>query len=92
MGELTVRETFDFAARCMGAGTKKGTPGSSVLQLLKLLAFTHLLPLCICLHLLPAVSSHRFLLLPTLLRKDSLDPALAACWQISAAWRPWRHC
>ena len=22
MGELTVRETFDFAARCMGAGTK----------------------------------------------------------------------
>ena len=25
MGELTVRETFDFAARCMGTGTKKGT-------------------------------------------------------------------
>lgn len=26
MGELTVRETFDFAARCMGAGTKAGEP------------------------------------------------------------------
>ena len=29
MGELTVRETFDFAARCMGAGTKKGELGAS---------------------------------------------------------------
>ena len=26
MGELTVRETLDFAARCMGAGTKAGEP------------------------------------------------------------------
>ena len=25
MGELTVRETLDFAARCMGAGTKAGS-------------------------------------------------------------------
>lgn len=24
IGEMTVRETFDFAARCQGAGTKKG--------------------------------------------------------------------
>ena len=24
MGELTVNETFDFAARCMGSATKKG--------------------------------------------------------------------
>lgn len=26
MGELTVNETFDFAARCMGSATKKGAP------------------------------------------------------------------
>ena len=26
IGELTVRETFDFAARCQAAGTKKRTP------------------------------------------------------------------
>lgn len=24
IGEMTVRETFDFAARCQGAGAKKG--------------------------------------------------------------------
>ena len=34
MGELTVRETFDFAARCMGAGTKAGVfPGRSAATL-----------------------------------------------------------
>ena len=26
IGEMTVRETFDFAARCQGAGTKKRVP------------------------------------------------------------------
>ena len=29
MGELTVNETFDFAARCMGSGTKKGAPATA---------------------------------------------------------------
>ena len=31
IGEMTVRETFDFAARCQGAGTKKGDFGGPLL-------------------------------------------------------------
>ena len=27
MGELTVRETLEFASRCLGAGTKRGERG-----------------------------------------------------------------
>lgn len=32
MGELTVRETFDFAARCMGADTKKGELSTCIMM------------------------------------------------------------
>lgn len=32
IGEITVRETFDFAARCQGAGSKKGKPCITCLE------------------------------------------------------------
>ena len=42
IGELTVRETFDFAARCQGSGFKPGAARSPFLRvwLLQLLGFS----------------------------------------------------